>query len=92
MISAQRGAAILRSIYPNARITVDSHATAVIVVASGYDEQDMRTIASGVDVKNLTDTVVDNYRLKVLLSLGAVAARLSGVFQCARILLGSRQK
>ena len=45
IISAARGAAILRSIYPDARITVDSHANAVIVVASGYDEEGMRTIA-----------------------------------------------
>lgn len=59
VIPASRGAAILRSIYPNARITVDPHANAVIVVASGYDEQGMRTIASGIDVKNPTDTAVD---------------------------------
>jgi hypothetical protein len=51
LISASRGAVILRSIYPNARITVDSHANAVVVVASGYNEQGMRTIASGIDVK-----------------------------------------
>ncbi|MEO7202929.1 MAG: secretin N-terminal domain-containing protein, partial [Candidatus Tumulicola sp.] len=86
IISASRGAAILRSIYPNARITVDSHANAAIVVASGYDEQGMRTIASGIDVKNPTSTVVDTYQLKVL-SPQLAASRLSGVFPNARVLV-----
>lgn len=84
--SAGRGAAILRNIYPNARITVDSHANAVIVVASGYDEQGMRTIASGIDVKNPTSTTVDTYQLKVLTPQVA-ASRLTGVFPTARVLV-----
>ena len=86
IISAERGAAILRSVYPDARITVDRHANAVIVVAPGYDEQGMRTIASGIDVKNPTATAVDTYQLKVL-SQQTVADRLSGVFPQARILV-----
>lgn len=86
IISAERGAAILRSVYPNAHITVDSHANAVIVVASGYDEQGMRTIASGIDVKNPTATTVDTYQLKVLKPQTA-AERLSGVFPQARVLV-----
>jgi hypothetical protein len=55
----RRGAAILRSVYPNARVTIDGHASAVIVVASGHDEQGMRTIASGLDTKNPTAAAVD---------------------------------
>ena len=86
IISAARGGAILRSIYPYARITVDSHANAVIVVASGYDEQGMRTIASGIDIKNPTDTAVDTVQLKAL-SPGAVAERLAGVFPSARVVV-----
>jgi hypothetical protein len=86
IIPASRGAAILRSIYPNARITVESHANAVIVVASGYDEQGMRTIASGIDTKNPTSTAVDTYQLKVL-KPQVVVERLGGVFPRARILV-----
>jgi general secretion pathway protein D len=86
VILASRAAAILRSIYPYAHITVDSHANAVIVVASGYDEQGMRTIASGIDVKNPTDTTVDTYQLKVL-SPQTAAGRLAGVFPQARVLV-----
>jgi type II secretory pathway component GspD/PulD (secretin) len=86
IIPASRGASILRSIYPNASITVDSHANAAIVVASGYDEQGMRTIASGIDVKNPTDTATDTLQLKVI-SPDTVAGRLSGVFPGARVLV-----
>jgi hypothetical protein len=82
IISASRGAAIMRSIYPDARITIDGHANAAIVVASGYDEQGMRTIASGIDVKNPTDTAVDTYQLKII-SPDTVTARLGGVFPSA---------
>lgn len=86
IIPASRGAEILRSIYSNARITVDPHANAVIVVASGYDEQGMRTIASGIDTKNPTSTAVDTYQLKVL-KPQVVVERLGGVFPRARILV-----
>lgn len=86
IIPASRGAEILRSIYPEARITVDSHANAVIVVASGYDEQGMRTIASGIDTKNPTATAIDTYQLKVL-KPQVVVERLSGVFPHARIVV-----
>lgn len=90
IISAERGAQILRSIYPNARITIDTHANAVIAVAPGYDEQGMRTIASGIDTKNPTATAVDTYQLKVLKPQTA-AERLSGVFPQARVLVAPNQ-
>ena len=86
IISAQRGASILRSIYPGARITVDAHANAVVVVAPGYQEQGMRTIASGIDTKNPSATTVDTYQLKVL-TPQIVAERLGAVFPQARLLV-----
>jgi type II secretory pathway component GspD/PulD (secretin) len=45
----------------------------------------MRTIASGIDVKNPTSTATDTYQLKVL-PPSTVVARLSGVFPQARVL------
>jgi type II secretory pathway component GspD/PulD (secretin) len=86
MISASRAAAILRGVYPDAHITVDGHANAVIVVASGFDEQGMRTIASGIDTKNPTAAAVDTYQLKVLKPQVA-SDRLQSVFPRARILV-----
>src|SRR5579863_2744126 len=84
--SAQRGAEVLRGVYPSAHITVDPHANAVIVVAPGYEEQGMRTIAGGIDTKNPTATAVDTYQLKVL-TPQTVAERLGGVFPQARVLV-----
>ena len=83
VISASRAANLLRNIYPGARISVDPHANAVIVVASAFEEQGMRTIASGIDVKNPTDSVADAYQLKIV-SPQTIAARLAGVFPGAR--------
>jgi type II secretory pathway component GspD/PulD (secretin) len=86
LIPARRGAQILRSVYPGAQITVDPHANAVIVVAPGYEEQGMRTIAGGIDTRNPTATAIDTYQLKVL-KPQTVAERLSGVFPQARVLV-----
>ncbi len=85
-IPAQRAAAILRSVYPDAHITIDTHANAVIVIAPGYEEQGMRTIAGGIDIKNPTATAIDTYQLKVL-SPATVAQRLGSVFPQARVLV-----
>lgn len=85
-IPASRGAAVLRAVYPEAHITVDGHANAVIIVAPGYEEQGMRTIASGIDIKNPTSTATDTYQLKVL-TPSTVTARLNSVFPKARVLV-----
>ena len=86
VIKAARAAELLRSIYPSAQLRVDSHANAVIVVAPGYQEEGMRTIASGIDVKNPTDTHVEAVQLKIL-SPQAASSRLNGVFPGARIMV-----
>ena len=86
LIPASRGAEILRGVYPSAHITVDAHANAVIVLAPGYEEQGIRTIASGIDTKNPTATAVDTYQLKIL-KPQTVAERLWGVFPQARVLV-----
>ncbi|HTU81279.1 MAG TPA: secretin N-terminal domain-containing protein [Candidatus Acidoferrales bacterium] len=85
IISASRAAEILHTVYPDAHIAVDSHANALIVVAPGYQETGMRTIASGIDVKNPTDTVVDTVQLRVISPETAVR-RLAAVYPSARIL------
>lgn len=86
IIAASRAARILRGLYPDARIRVDSRANAVIVVAPGYEENGMRTIAQGIDVKNPTSTVVDTVQLHVL-SPRTVQERLAAVFPSARVLV-----
>lgn len=83
IVPAERGAGILRSLYPHAKIRVDERANAVIILANAYDEQGMRAIASGIDIKNPTDTVTDAYQLKVL-DPRVVIDRVRGVFPRAR--------
>ena len=86
VIPASRAAAIMRSIYPDATVTVDSHANALVVVAPGYEEDGMRTIASGIDVKNPTDTTVDTYQTHALPPQTA-ATRLAAVYPAARFVV-----
>lgn len=52
VISVDRAAEIVQRLYPQARITVDRSANAFIVVASPQIENEIRTIVSGIDVKN----------------------------------------
>ena len=52
VISVERAAEIVQRIYPQARITIDRSANALIVVASPQVENDIRTIVQGIDVKN----------------------------------------
>jgi len=60
---AQRGARLLRTLYPHARISVESGANAVIVIARPDDVTAMRTIATGIDVRNPTQPIVDTVQL-----------------------------
>ncbi|HKU67504.1 MAG TPA: secretin N-terminal domain-containing protein [Candidatus Baltobacteraceae bacterium] len=52
VITVDRAADIVRRLYPQARITVDRSANSLIVVASPEVENNIRTIVSGIDVKN----------------------------------------
>lgn len=83
-IPVERAAAVLRSLYPHARIRTDAHANAVIVVASPDDVQAMRTVLQGIDVRNPTQPAVQVVQLKVL-KPDAVAGRLRGLYPSASI-------
>ena len=79
VISANRAAGVLRSIYPHANIRVDSSANAVIVLAASDDVTAMRTIVTGIDVRNPTDSVVDTAQVHTA-SPSDVASRLHRLF------------
>ena len=83
-IPVDRAAAVLRSLYPNARIRTDAHANAVIVIASPNDVQAMRTVLQGIDVRNPTQPSVQVIQLKALKPDG-VAGRLRGLFPRAKM-------
>jgi len=88
-IPVERAASVLRSLYPSARIRVDAHANAVIVVASPDDIQAMRTVLQGIDVRNPTQPSVQVVQLKVL-KPDAVVGHLRGLFPTASVTTASR--
>ena len=63
IISAAHGARILHAVYPHAAIRVEGGANAVVVIASPDDVAGMRTIATGIDVRNPTRPVVDTVQV-----------------------------
>lgn len=52
IVNVDRAADIVRGLYPQAHITVDRSANALIVVARPEIENDIHTIVTGIDVKN----------------------------------------
>ena len=83
VISAQRAAETLRTLFPHARIRVDSHANAVVVVASPDDVQQMRTIVQGIDVRNPQKPTTEVVQLHTL-KPDAVIPRLRALYPNAR--------
>ncbi|HKU67509.1 MAG TPA: secretin N-terminal domain-containing protein [Candidatus Baltobacteraceae bacterium] len=57
VISVDRAAQIVRRLYPQAKITVDRSANSLIVVAAPEVTNGIRTIVTGIDVKNPRSSV-----------------------------------
>jgi general secretion pathway protein D len=84
IIHASRAAQILRSIYPHAIVRVDPSANAVIVIAPPDVVSGMRTIATGIDVKNPIDQTVDTFALHTVTPQDAIV-RVHSLFPKARL-------
>jgi hypothetical protein len=84
VISAERAATVLRGLFPHARIRVDAHADAVIVVAPPDDVQQIRTIVQGIDVRNPQTATTDVVPLHVL-KPQAIVPRLRALYPNAHI-------
>lgn len=89
VISAQRAAEMLRALFPHARIRVDSHANAVLVVASPDDLQQMRTVVQGIDVRSPQTPTTDVVPLRILKPT-AIVARLRALYPNARVEAASK--
>jgi type II secretory pathway component GspD/PulD (secretin) len=86
VIRAGRAAAVLRALYPRARITVDAGANALVVVAPPEDVAGMRTVLQGIDVRDPTRPATDAVQLHHA-DPATVAARLRALYAGARIAL-----
>ncbi len=90
LISAERAAEALRGLFRNARIRVDPHANAVLIVASPEDVQQMRTVVQGIDVRNPTQPMAEIIPIHVLRPVD-VASKMHRLFPDARIEVSSKQ-
>ena len=84
VIGASRAAAVMRALYPRARITVDPGANALVVIAPPEDVAGMRTVLQGIDVRNPTRPANDAVQLHHA-DPATVSARLHGLYPGARI-------
>ena len=89
IISAQRAAATLRALFPRARIRVDEHANAVVVVASPGNVQQMRTVIQGIDVRNPQTPATEVVQLHIL-KPAAIIPRLRVLYPNAHVEAGSK--
>ena len=84
VIGTARAAAVLRTLYPHARISVDAPAHALIVVAPGDDVAGMRAILQGIDVRDPSRPTTEAVQLRSA-DPNAVAAQLRRLFPALRI-------
>jgi type II secretory pathway component GspD/PulD (secretin) len=88
VIPAQRAAAALKQLFPHARVQVDRHANAVLVVAPPDELQQMRTVVQGIDVRNPQTPTAEVVPLHVL-KAQAIIGRLHGLYPAAQIEVSS---
>ncbi len=84
IIGPGRAAAVLRTVYPRARISVDLPARALIVVAPADDVAGMRAILQGIDVHDPNRPTTEAVQLRSAVP-GVVAAQLRRLFPALRI-------
>lgn len=91
LISASRAASLLRTLFPRARVEVDSSANAVLVVAPPDDVQQMRAVVQGIDVRNPESPINDVIELHVL-KPGQIIPRLRLLYPSSRIEATAKDK
>jgi type II secretory pathway component GspD/PulD (secretin) len=84
VIGTARAAAVLRTLYPRAHISIDAPAHALIVVAPVDDVAGMRAILLGIDVRDPTRPVTEAVQLRSA-DPAAVASQLRRLFPALRV-------
>ena len=87
LIRAARAAAVLRGLYPRARVAIDAAANALIVVAPPDDVTAMRAIVQGIDVRDPMRATLEAVQLHNA-EPRAVADRIRALYGNARVALG----
>jgi type II secretory pathway component GspD/PulD (secretin) len=84
VMSAKRGASMLRPLFPQASIREDDRANALVVIAPPSDVQAMRTVLQGTDVRNPTLPTTEAIALHTMRA-AALLAQLHGAFPSAKL-------
>ena len=83
IIKASQAASIIRAVFPDAQVRIDEPANAVIVAATPDEMNSVRSVITGVDVKDPTSTTVDTDQVQHVRP-DEVATRLRDLFPDAR--------
>lgn len=84
VISARRAIAVLRTFFPKARMDIDAHANAIVILAPPDDIQQMRNIVQGIDVRDPQRAITDVVDLRVLKPTD-LSGRLRALFPDVRV-------
>jgi type II secretory pathway component GspD/PulD (secretin) len=84
IVGAARAASILRGLYPHDRISVDTSANAIVVVAAPADVTAMRGVLEGIDVRDPERPVTEAVQLRTA-DPAAVALQLHRLYPASRI-------
>ncbi len=86
VVRAARAAAVLRGLYPHARIAVDGAANALVVMAAPDDVAGMRAVVQGIDVRDPTRPMPEAVQLRNA-DPRTVADRIRALYRDARVTL-----
>ena len=89
VIPAARAATVVRELFPNVRVRVDSHANAVVVYGLPDDVQSARSVVSGIDVRNPTTPTIDVIPVHVM-KPAELVARVAPLFPNASLSVASK--
>ena len=89
VIPAARAAAVVRGLFPNVSVRVDSHANAIVIYGSPDDVQAARSVVSGIDVRNPSTPAVDVIQLRIS-KPADIVARVGPLFPGASLSVASK--
>jgi type II secretory pathway component GspD/PulD (secretin) len=88
-VTPERAASVLHNLFPEATVSVDHAASAVIVAGSPADVQSMRTVLQSLDVRSPKEPTVEAISLRTM-DAEKVAARLRSLYPAARFTVVSK--
>jgi type II secretory pathway component GspD/PulD (secretin) len=89
-VSPERAAAVLRSLFPEITVRIDSGSSAVIVIASQSDATSIRSVVQALDVRNPRAHTVEAIALRNL-DADKTAARLRSLYPNTQFTVASKQ-